>query len=75
MNAATRSTSTAPAPAPPPPTYRVATWDPQANSPRFDLTWNFRFTGLTHWQLRNALRQIRAMGYVDEISYLVEREP
>lgn len=68
-------------------TYTVRTWDTDAQAytsqSRLSLPWN----GLTIWQLRQALRELRSMGYTahyvrdshgehssNDVSVLVERD-
>lgn len=53
--------------------YRISTCDP-GDTPADDFAWVVRHAGLTLWGLRDALREVRGMGYEDELSILVERE-
>jgi hypothetical protein len=54
-------------------TYRLSTYDPGDDIDE-PWGWNRRVCGLSLWQLRDAIREWRAMGYDDEMSILVERE-
>jgi hypothetical protein len=55
------------------PTYRISTWDP-GDSPGDDWGWNLRHAGLTRWQLRAAMQDVRDLGYIEDHSVLIERE-
>lgn len=53
-------------------TYGIWTRDPGSEVGN-DWFWNLRFSGLTLWKLRDAIRSIRAMGYTS-VSFLIEQE-
>lgn len=53
------------------PRYEVSTWDPDM-TPDGDSGWNLRWSGLTRWELRAAIREARSEGY-SHPSILVER--
>ena len=53
-------------------TYRLSTYDPNDDDDGFG--WNCRYRGMTIWQLRSAIREMRKRGYDDDASILVENE-
>lgn len=54
-------------------TYRLSTYDPGDDFEDF-WDWRVRWSGLTKWGLRDAIREARGEGYEDDLSILVERE-
>jgi len=53
--------------------YRISTMDP-GDDPEGEFCWRLRRVGMTLWELRGAIRDMRGEGYEYELSILVERE-